>query len=41
MSTRIGYRHISDRDYDRRLEKMDIFQRVQETEEEVEEDPCK
>ena len=41
MSTRIGYRHASDRDYDRSLERMDIFQRVQEeTEEEVEIDPC-
>ena len=41
MSTRIGYRHVSERDYDRNHEKMDIEQRVQETLEEVEEDPCK
>lgn len=30
MSTRIGYRHISERDYDRNHERMDIEQRVQE-----------
>ena len=35
MSTRIGHSHISDRDYDRSLEKMDIEQRVQEIEDEA------
>ena len=42
MSTRIGYRHVSDRDYDRNHEKTDIEQRVQE--EIVDDDenvPCK
>lgn len=41
MSTRIGYRHISERDYDRNHERMDIEQRVQEIEEEDENVPCK
>lgn len=41
MSTRIGYRHVSERDYDRSLEKMDISKRVQEIEEEDENVPCK
>lgn len=41
MSTRIGHCHISERDYDRNHERMDIEQRVQEIEEEDENVPCK
>ena len=37
MSTRIGHHHVSERDYDRRHEKMDIETRMNEEKEE--EDP--
>lgn len=41
MSTRIGYRHISERDYDRSNEKMDITERLSdESEDEDEIVPC-
>lgn len=42
MSTRIGYSHISDRDYDRDHNKMDIQERLNEMEEDDGEiHPCK
>lgn len=41
MSTRIGYRHISERDYNRSNEKMDIAERLSDdSEDEDEIVPC-